>query len=147
MFYEAGKRALKGTLYTSEGLYRMANQFVRGPYFQNLVAAEEDTQKEREAISDFAANQPGVEKARRGFSGFPERSPELAREDDSAARRDVREEQLSGLSPGSDLGFRENGFYQARDAQTRQRAAHENSTADRFKRRAFPWKCDPDSSG
>jgi hypothetical protein len=70
MFYEAGKRAVKGTLYTSEGIYRMANQFVRGPYFENLVSSEEDTEKERAAISDFSANQPGVETRAGGFPGF-----------------------------------------------------------------------------
>src|SRR5262249_31353171 len=51
-------------------LYKMANQFVRGPYLQNLVAAEEDTGRERAAIADFAENQPGVERRGGGFPGF-----------------------------------------------------------------------------
>jgi tetratricopeptide (TPR) repeat protein len=70
LFYEAGKRALQGTLYTNEGLYEMANQFVRGPYFQNLVASENDVERERAAISRFSLSQPGVEKRGGGFPGF-----------------------------------------------------------------------------
>jgi hypothetical protein len=70
LFYELGKKALQGTLYTNQGVYRMANQFVRGPYFQNLVASERDVSLEREAIAQFALNQAGVEHRGGDFPGF-----------------------------------------------------------------------------
>lgn len=69
-FYELGKRTLKGSLYSNQPEAKMANQFVRGPYFQNLVAAEEDSARERQAISEFSQNQPGVERHGGGFPGF-----------------------------------------------------------------------------
>src|SRR6185437_922355 len=70
LFYEVGKRALRGSLYTNDGMYQMANQFVRGPYFQNLVASESEIPLERQAISRFASSQPGVERYGGGFPGF-----------------------------------------------------------------------------
>lgn len=70
VFYELGKKTLKGSLYDSEPVHHMANQFVRGPYFQNLVSAEEQVSREREAIARFASESHETEKSRGGFPGF-----------------------------------------------------------------------------
>jgi hypothetical protein len=69
-FYEFGKKALGTSLYTPNDSYRMADRFVRGPYFQNLVASERDVSNERSAIKHFDATQPGVEHRGGGFPGF-----------------------------------------------------------------------------
>jgi len=54
VFHELGRKALKGRLDTRDELHRMTNRFVRGPYFQALVRAEEDVETERAAIRAFA---------------------------------------------------------------------------------------------
>ncbi len=69
-FYDFGKRALGGTLYAQDDTLRMANRFVRGPYFQNLVSAEKSVGTERVAIRQFGAMQPGARAGGGGFPGF-----------------------------------------------------------------------------
>jgi hypothetical protein len=70
-FYNFGKRALRASLYTSNDMYRMANRFVRGPYFQGLVAAEVDLFREKTAISQFTRMEAGGERSRTsGFAAF-----------------------------------------------------------------------------
>jgi hypothetical protein len=70
-FYELGKDALKASLYAGSDFQRMANRFVRGPYFQGLVASEKDLTAELEAIRRFDQTQPGVSHERgKGFPGF-----------------------------------------------------------------------------
>ncbi len=70
-FYELGKGALKSSLYTKNETYRMANRFVRSPYFQSLVKVERDLAREKGGIGFFDSAQPGVEQnPDRGFPGF-----------------------------------------------------------------------------
>ena len=73
-FYNLGKQALGASLYSGNGLHQMANRFVRGPYFQNLVAVERDVSSERAAIRQFDLMQPGIAHpmAAQGFPGFLE---------------------------------------------------------------------------
>jgi len=53
--------------------FRLANRFVRGPYFQNLVIAERAIASEQYAIRQFDAMQPGIEhEPGTGFPGFLE---------------------------------------------------------------------------
>lgn len=66
-YYEAGKNALRASLYTRDEFQRMLNRFVRGPYFQNLVASEKEIASERAAIKYFSNQQTGA-----GFPGFLE---------------------------------------------------------------------------
>lgn len=68
-FFVAGKRALKAPLHTDNGLNRMLNRFVRGPYFQTLVASESEINRELGQVE----RQSGVGNnadATRGFPGF-----------------------------------------------------------------------------
>ncbi len=70
-FYSLGRDALRGSLHTRSDFHRMANRFVRGPYFQNLVAAEAALGRERAAIRGFDSAQPGVtHRQGEGFPGF-----------------------------------------------------------------------------
>ena len=72
-FYRFGREALQASLYTNNEMYRMANRFIRGPYFQNLVAAERELSGELSVSRQFSAMQPGVEHSPgRGFPGFLE---------------------------------------------------------------------------
>lgn len=72
-FYDVGKEALRSSLYTGREVHRMANRFVRGPYFQNLVRAEQQLSNELAAIRRFNASMPGVDPdAAKGFPGFLE---------------------------------------------------------------------------
>jgi hypothetical protein len=71
VFYNLGKQALRSSLYGSNLLYKLMNRFIRGPYFQNLVAAEKQIASERVAISKFDSVQPGVShNLGSGFPGF-----------------------------------------------------------------------------
>ncbi|MGK5085671.1 hypothetical protein WDW37_20475 [Bdellovibrionota bacterium FG-1] len=70
-FYKLGKEALLSSLYSKNAVYRMTDRFVRGPYFQGMVAAERSVGMESAAIRQFSIMQPGVEhSAGRGFPGF-----------------------------------------------------------------------------
>lgn len=70
-FYDLGKNALGASLYTKNLVYQLANRFVRGPYFQNLVSSEIQIIQEKEAIRRFDSMQPGVShNLSEGFPGF-----------------------------------------------------------------------------
>jgi hypothetical protein len=69
-FYRFGKDALKESLYTRDERYRLANRFVRSPYFQNLVASEREINREALQIRSFSSMRGGA--AGRGFAGFLE---------------------------------------------------------------------------
>jgi hypothetical protein len=70
-FYRFGREALQASLYTDNQMYRMANRFIRGPYFQNLVATEKELSSEAAASRQFAASQSGTDRTPgRGFPGF-----------------------------------------------------------------------------
>ena len=70
-FYKVGKDALQGSLYTQDDIHRMSNRFIRGPYFQGLVAAERAVSSEATAVRQFASMQRGVDNAPgHGFPGF-----------------------------------------------------------------------------
>jgi tetratricopeptide (TPR) repeat protein len=74
-FFEFGKGALRDSLYTSNQMHRMANRFVRGPYFQSLVSAERDVADESRFSRQFGqmgmAGQKGVDPTPgHGFPGF-----------------------------------------------------------------------------
>ncbi len=70
-FYRFGREALQSSLYTHNEMYRMANRFIRGPYFQNLVMAEREVSGELAAAHQFGATQPGVDHTPgHGFPGF-----------------------------------------------------------------------------
>lgn len=70
-FYRFGREALQAPLYTSNEMYRMANRFIRGPYFQNLVGTEKELSSEAAAARQFAATQAGTDRTPgRGFPGF-----------------------------------------------------------------------------
>jgi hypothetical protein len=69
-FYQLGKQALRESLYTGNGIHKMANRFVRGPHFQNLVSAERDLNREALAARSFAQMRGGS--AGKGFAGFVE---------------------------------------------------------------------------
>lgn len=72
-FYSIGKEALFGPLYTGNEVHKMANRFVRSPYFQGLVRAESGVESEKVAIRRFDATQAGVaHDPSRGFPGFLE---------------------------------------------------------------------------
>lgn len=64
-FYSLGKEALRDSLWTHNDLHRMANRFVRSPYFQTLVAQEREISAERRALQQLAPESVGE-----GFSGF-----------------------------------------------------------------------------
>jgi hypothetical protein len=73
VFYQFGKNVLKAPLYTKNGIYQLSNRFVRGPYFQNLVASEHNIESERSAIRFFDSIQKGVSHdLGKGFPGFLE---------------------------------------------------------------------------
>ncbi len=63
-FHELGRKALAERLDTPNDLHRLANRFVRGPYFQALIRAEQDVEAERAAIRSFAGG------SAQGLSGF-----------------------------------------------------------------------------
>ncbi|MGZ3687729.1 MAG: tetratricopeptide repeat protein [Bdellovibrionota bacterium] len=72
-FYGAGKEALHDSLYTHDEFHRMMNRFVRGPYFQDLVASEREVAAELQAVKQFDWAQAGVShRAGEGFPGFLE---------------------------------------------------------------------------
>jgi hypothetical protein len=72
-FYRLGKDSLRGSLYTQNETHRMVNRFIRGPYFQNLVAAERAIGLEAAAARQFGAMQKGADNTPgRGFPGFIE---------------------------------------------------------------------------
>ncbi|MEO7161730.1 MAG: hypothetical protein ABI041_02310 [Bdellovibrionia bacterium] len=73
VFYDLGKQALRASLYSSNLFYRLINRFIRGPYFQNLVAAEKQISVEKNLISRFDSVQEGVNhNLGAGFPGFLE---------------------------------------------------------------------------
>jgi hypothetical protein len=99
-FHRFGREALQASLYTSNEMYRMANRFIRGPYFQNLVASEREVKGELAAAQSFGAAQTGVDRSPgHGFPGFLE--PQV----DPDARRRFRQEQPDGLPCPVDRGF------------------------------------------
>ncbi len=53
-FYQVGAQALLSKLNTTNPLFRMANRFVRSPYFRNLLAQDKSLEAERQAIASFA---------------------------------------------------------------------------------------------
>jgi tetratricopeptide (TPR) repeat protein len=70
-FYELGRQALRAPLYTKSEMNRLLNRFVRGPYFQSLVAAEKEVSDESAAITRFASMQAGAKNdPGAGFPGF-----------------------------------------------------------------------------
>jgi hypothetical protein len=70
-FYAFGKDSVLASLYTPNPMIRMANRFVRGPYFRNLLDAERTIAGERVAVQRFGAMLPGVQRAaERGFPAF-----------------------------------------------------------------------------
>lgn len=70
-FYRFGREALQSSLYTDNEMYRMANRFIRGPYFQSLVASEKELSSEAAAARQFAASQTGTDRSPgKGFPGF-----------------------------------------------------------------------------
>ena len=69
-FYEVGKEASHAKLYSGNALYKFMNRFIRGPYFQNLIEAENTTYTEEQMIRQFDASQPGVSHGQGGFPGF-----------------------------------------------------------------------------
>ncbi len=72
-FYTLGKAALQSSIYTKNSLYKLMNRFVRGPYFQNLVATQSQLRREANAISQFNQMQAGVlHDTGEGFPGFLE---------------------------------------------------------------------------
>jgi hypothetical protein len=72
-FYEFGREALHDSLYTDNGPHRMANRFVRGPYFQNLVSSERDLSTEMEAVRNIENSASASDRETgRGFPGFLE---------------------------------------------------------------------------
>lgn len=72
-FYELGKSAYRSSIYSENEVYRMANRFVRGPYFKTLVLSEKDVSSEFAAIQRFDRMQAGVDhKPDKGFPGFLE---------------------------------------------------------------------------
>ena len=72
-FYEFGREALSAPLYTRNEMYRMANRFIRGPYFQSLVVSERELSGELQAARQFGSMQGGVDRTPgHGFPGFIE---------------------------------------------------------------------------
>jgi tetratricopeptide (TPR) repeat protein len=69
-FYDFGRDALKSSLYSQDLKFRMANRFVRSPYFQNLVASEREINREALGVRSFASLRGGT--PGRGFAGFLE---------------------------------------------------------------------------
>lgn len=57
-FYSLGKAALSDSLYTQKGIHQMANRFVRGPYFQNLVVSERALNRELADVRMSAKGSP-----------------------------------------------------------------------------------------
>lgn len=55
VFYDLGKKSLRGPLHTTSQLSRMVNRFVRGPYFQNLARAENDSISELNELKRIVA--------------------------------------------------------------------------------------------
>lgn len=70
-FYQAGRSALRDSIYSKEGMNPMLNQFVRGPYFVGLVRSEADLAAEQAAIVRFDRIQTGGRHdPSMGFPGF-----------------------------------------------------------------------------
>lgn len=67
-FYDEGKRALQGPLYTDNEFHRMMNRFVRSPYFQKLVFTESAVRSELNAVRRFSQMSGGDSSG--GFPGF-----------------------------------------------------------------------------
>lgn len=53
-FYQLGIRTLRDSRDTKDPVGRLANRFVRGPYFSDLAAQDASLEKERSVISSFA---------------------------------------------------------------------------------------------
>ncbi len=66
-FYQLGKAALADRLDTSKEIHRLANRFVRGPYFQALVRSEQDLERERMVIRSFGG---ASSSNKQGLPGF-----------------------------------------------------------------------------
>lgn len=69
VFYDAGKKALREPLHSASPFNRLLNRFVRGPYFRNLVVAEDALATEREAIARFSSSLRAGQQGG-GFQGF-----------------------------------------------------------------------------
>lgn len=70
-FYELGRQAVRGSLYSEKVIHRVINRFARGPYFQNLVRGADAIAIEKIAIQRFDSMQPGVRHDQKtGFPGF-----------------------------------------------------------------------------
>lgn len=67
-FYQAGAQALRAPLSTKNDFQRLLNRFVRGPYFQNLVAAERAVARELPRVKAI----PSSEGKGTGLAGFLE---------------------------------------------------------------------------
>jgi hypothetical protein len=68
--FDFGRGALKDSLYSRDLKHKLANRFVRSPYFQNLVASEREINREALGVRSFASMRgatPG-----KGFAGFLE---------------------------------------------------------------------------
>jgi len=72
-FYDRGREALRSKLHTGSDFYRLENRFVRSPYFQNLVAAENSLTRELSRVRALAASEPtDAADSGGGFPGFLE---------------------------------------------------------------------------
>ena len=67
-FYQAGAQALRSPLSGGNDFQRLLNRFVRGPYFQNLVAAERAVSRELPMVRAI----PSTEGKGSGLAGFLE---------------------------------------------------------------------------
>jgi hypothetical protein len=78
-FYDLGKAAFESSLSSAKPMEKVANRFVRSPYFRQLVEAEESILREAQAVSRFSGTpirvplKRGVKAAPPGFPGFLER--------------------------------------------------------------------------
>ncbi|MGE4106184.1 MAG: tetratricopeptide repeat protein [Bacteriovoracia bacterium] len=71
VFHREGRQALQTPWTTQNQFYRLINRFIRGPYFQSLVVAENSLNGELNAITQFDQLQPGVSHEKnQGFPGF-----------------------------------------------------------------------------
>ncbi|HAR41772.1 MAG TPA: hypothetical protein DCS07_03955 [Bdellovibrionales bacterium] len=69
-FHNLGKEALQSSLYTRNEFHRIMNRFIRGPYFQNLIAAERHLNSEAAAVRHFASQSGLSMEDGKGFPGF-----------------------------------------------------------------------------
>ncbi|MBL7714732.1 MAG: hypothetical protein JNL01_04635 [Bdellovibrionales bacterium] len=69
-FYRLGRTVLGGPLHTRNPFHRMVNRFIRGPYFQNLVAAESQIEYEVKALKASGDLNSSMVQSGSGFADF-----------------------------------------------------------------------------